>query len=249
MQLQEDACHVCQGTAVPGGAGGSGDAEPCTPAAGGCSGEQGAKLGPPIRSQQTALYQSLPFLVPLLPGELAMATWAVSSWSVALPLRSRRAGLTLHPALARYVSCVGDAVGEGPDPAEKQLWDMVGNSCFKTKSGPRPGQLGSHTNSYYGYDMRQEIQSDQVAVPLACLPPPWASGLAQEKFLTVVLSAFRRQPGWCPPGRGWEGEGKSDRLAKGALYLWQLMDVWETRLAKGSIRCSRCQLMVSSHVG
>lgn len=95
MRLQEDACHVCEGTGAPGGAGGWGDAEPCTPAGG-----QGAKLGPPVRSQQPALYQSSPVLVPSLPGEVAAVTWAARSWSAAAPLQSQRAGLTLRPALA-----------------------------------------------------------------------------------------------------------------------------------------------------
>lgn len=100
MRLREDACYVCEGTGAPGGAGGWGDAEPCTPAAG-----QGAKLGPPVRSQQPALYQSSPVLVPSLPGTVAAVTWAARSWSAAAPLQSQRAGLTLHPALAPCVLC------------------------------------------------------------------------------------------------------------------------------------------------
>lgn len=51
--------------------GAQGTLSPAPPQPGGCSGEQGAKVGPPACSQQTAPYHTLPFLAPSLAGELA----------------------------------------------------------------------------------------------------------------------------------------------------------------------------------
>lgn len=170
---------------------------------GGCSGEQGAKVGPPACSQQTALYRTLPLLAPSLAGELAMVTRAASSRPAAAPAQSQHAGLAPHPALARCVS-----VGEGPDPAEKQPWDVVGNGWFKTKRAPRPGQLCSHANSYHG--LWQEVQRDHVAAScsLALFPPEQLGEPRETPRASFSLHSGGSQAGVLPGGDG-RGRGRA----------------------------------------
>lgn len=146
---------------------------------------------------------------------------------------------------AHYWPCARSGGEPSPDEKKKKkktqqqqktkhpkLWKMVGNCCFKTKSGPRHIQLHSHPK---GNGMSRNWGGGHIVIQLSCLALSWASGLAQENVLSTFLSSFQRQPGCFPPMRRWEKEGKNDRLVKGAPCLWQLADAQEARLAKAAL--------------
>lgn len=133
--------------------------------------------------------------------------WALGQWQHCCSHIKQGWSCTVH---WHAVSHVDDTVGEGPNPVDKQPWDMVGNR-FKPKLGPWRGQLCKHTNSYYWYSKRQKVQGDHAVVPLACFLPATVAELAQENSSSIFLLVFRRQPGCYVLLRG---DRKSDRLAK-----------------------------------
>lgn len=131
MEMQEDAwgCVQClQGNHSPWGNRWLRGCWALCPCSMGLLRRTGSQAG----SQQTALYESLPFCVPSSPGEVATTTWAAICWSAAALLQSQRAGLTPLPAQAPCVSCEWCS-GERPDPAEKKTLGHGGKWLFWNK--------------------------------------------------------------------------------------------------------------------